>query len=118
MEWIKQYFLSVLKDHYFDFKGSVTRPQFWYFILISTLVSFLITIFVRLLGGEISNYPVQIYQLAIVLPTLSIGARRLHDADFSGWWQLLYILPLIGYIILIVLFCQPHKETNRFGGAA
>ena len=46
----------------------------------------------------------------------AVGARRLHDTDRSGWWQLLFLVPVLGWIVLIVFWCQRGTEgPNRFG---
>jgi uncharacterized membrane protein YhaH (DUF805 family) len=46
-----------------------------------------------------------------------VTARRLHDTDRSGWWQLLYFLPVIGWIVLIIFCAEPGKPNNRYGGS-
>ena len=57
-----------------------------------------------------------LYNLAVIIPSLAVGARRLHDTDRSGWWQLIAFIPLIGAIILLVFFCLDSKPgENRFG---
>ena len=54
--------------------------------------------------------------LALFLPGLAVGARRLHDLDRTGWWLLLYLLPLIGWLVLLVFFVLRGTEgSNRFG---
>lgn len=57
-----------------------------------------------------------IYSLAIIIPSFAVGARRLHDTDRSGWWQLLLLIPIIGAIVLLVFFCLDSTPgANRFG---
>lgn len=57
-----------------------------------------------------------IYSLALLVPSLSVGARRLHDTGRSGWWQLLMLIPLIGAIILIVfLVLDSTPGDNKYG---
>ena len=59
-----------------------------------------------------------LYVLGVLLPTLSIGARRLHDTDRSGWWQLIALIPFIGTIILLVFLVLPSTPgQNRFDAA-
>ena len=54
----------------------------------------------------------------MILPVVGIGARRLHDTDRSGWWWLLYFLPVIGWIVLLVFWVLPSTPgQNRFGAA-
>jgi Protein of unknown function (DUF805) len=60
--------------------------------------------------------PIQgILQLALLVPTLAVGARRLHDTGRSGWWQLSGLIPIVGWIILIVLFVQDSQPANQYG---
>ena len=58
------------------------------------------------------------FGVAITIPSLAVGVRRLHDTDRTGWWMLLKLIPVIGDIILIVWFCHRGTEgSNRFGSA-
>jgi uncharacterized membrane protein YhaH (DUF805 family) len=60
--------------------------------------------------------PIQgILQLAVLVPTLAVGARRLHDIGRSGWWQLIALIPLIGWIILIVFYVRDGEPANQYG---
>ena len=101
-----EYFINPIKNHYVDFEGKVTRKPFWMFMLISTIISIVLTII-----GGIVQLPIigSIFSLAILLPSLAIGARRLHDINKSGWWQLLWLIPIIGWIILIVFWATDSK---------
>jgi len=57
-----------------------------------------------------------IFALAVIIPDLSVSCRRLHDRDRSGWWVLLILIPIIGWIILLIWVCQPgQRGSNRFG---
>lgn len=106
---------TVLVQKYADFQGRATRPEFWWFmlaILLATFVAALLDAFA--LGGH--SILEALVSLATIVPSLSVGARRLHDTDRSGWWQLLSLLPLIGTIVLIVWWVQPgDASSNRFG---
>ena len=55
-----------------------------------------------------------LFSLAVMLPGLAVGARRLHDIDKSGWFQLLYLIPVVGWIIVVYWAVQEGKEPNRF----
>ena len=59
-----------------------------------------------------------LFSLAVLLPNIAVGARRLHDTDRSGWLQLVALIPLIGWLLLIYWCVQPSKEPNRFGAAS
>lgn len=104
---------------YFDFRTRIGRPEFWYFVLFSVLGSLLTTfIDITLFGSGFEDFsPLNsIFSLALIIPSLSAGARRLHDIDRSGWWQLIGLVPLIGVIVLIVFWCtEGTRGRNRFG---
>ena len=53
--------------------------------------------------------------LALLIPSLSIGSRRLHDTGRSGWWQLLMLIPIIGFIVLVVFWVQDGQDENSHG---
>ena len=91
-----------------------------------TLVSFLISLVLAILDGMLGldhNVGVfnvgllgDLYSLAVLLPTLAVGARRLHDIGRSGWWLLIGIIPLIGWIVLIVFFATDgQRQPNAYG---
>ncbi len=108
-----QYFIAVMSK-YFVFEGRASRSEFWWFSLIYTLIylALMLAEYVLDLGGMISL----LFTLAVLLPSFGVSARRLHDTNRSGWWQLLVLLPLVGWIILIVFCAQPSQEgDNRFG---
>lgn len=86
---------------YVDFSGRASRSEYWWFFLF-ILLACLASMF-------ISDVLYYIVSLGTLLPSLSAGARRLHDTGRSGWWQLLWLIPLIGAIILIVLLAQEGK---------
>ena len=105
--------LHVLKDNYVNFEGRATRYEFWWFYVISLCLSVLATIGDQICGIAICS---GLLSLALLLPQLSLCARRLHDINRSGWWQLLLFIPLIGWIVLIVWFVQKSDESaNDFG---
>jgi uncharacterized membrane protein YhaH (DUF805 family) len=114
VECIRTNFLDVLSKHYFDFNGRASRPQFWYFILVSFLTGSCVYLCGALQDASIGQLLFQLYNVLVLLPTLSIGARRLHDGGFSGWWQVLFLIPVAGYIAVIILYCLPTKETSRY----
>jgi uncharacterized membrane protein YhaH (DUF805 family) len=92
---------------YADFSGRASRSEFWWWALFVFLASVACSIVSQTLAG--------IFSLATLLPYFAVGTRRLHDTDRSGWFQLLSLIPLIGWIVLLVFFIQEGKEPNRFG---
>jgi uncharacterized membrane protein YhaH (DUF805 family) len=100
--------------NYVNFSGRACRSEYWYwvlFVVIGQLVSGVIDSWI--VGAYILE---GIFFLATILPTVSVGVRRLHDLDRSAWWILLDLVPLVGWIILLIWFCFKGTDgPNRFG---
>ncbi len=95
-------------NKYADFNGRAKRPEYWWYWLFIFLVSLAI--------GALSRSASGLFSLVTLLPSLAVGARRLHDTDRSGWWQLLWFIPIIGWIVLLVFFVSEGSAgDNRFG---
>ena len=115
MNW----YITVLK-RYGVFIGRARRAEFWWFFLINLLITAALA-FVDQLTGTLSpegGYGLLsgIYSLAVLLPTLAVAVRRLHDIGRSGWWLLIGLIPVIGTIILLALFILDGMPgDNRFG---
>jgi uncharacterized membrane protein YhaH (DUF805 family) len=115
-------FTYAVKDgfkKYSNFKGKANRLQFWWFILFVVSGIIISSIIDRLIFGANFISPNSsigwisyIWDLFIIIPTLSIGARRLHDTKRSGWWLLLLFLIIIGWIILFILLSQESYEND------
>jgi len=101
------YFLGALKK-YADFNGRARRKEYWMFVLIYMVINVILAV----LGMDIIS---MIVGLALIIPSISIGARRLHDTGRSGWWQLIYFVPLIGLIVMIVFLVQDSHDDNHYG---
>ncbi len=101
------YFIGALKK-YAEFNGRARRKEYWMFTLIYWIINFVLTA----LGMELIS---SLVGLALFVPSISIGARRLHDTGRSGWWQLLWLVPLIGWIVLIVFLAQDSHDANDYG---
>lgn len=106
---------------YVDFSGRARRSEYWYFALFSFLVGIVTNVIDAVIGtdydGATSGGLVNtVAGLALFLPTLAAGVRRLHDTDRSGWWILIGLIPIVGWILIIVWFCTDSKAgDNRFG---
>ena len=113
-----KYFIYCLKN-YFKFSGRATRSEYWYFVLFGLLLS----LAAMLIDFSIETYYIEegigifssIYTLAILIPSLAVTVRRLHDTNRSAWWLLISLIPIIGTIVLIVFYCQDSKEDNKYG---
>lgn len=99
-------------NKYADFNGRATRSEFWWFMLFLFLVSCALNLINR--SGTLAG----LFSLATFLPSIAVGARRLHDTNRSGWWQLLVLVPVIGWIVLLIFEIQESNAgPNRFDGA-
>ena len=100
---------------YVTFSSRAARSEFWYWQLFLTLAGLIVAILDTSFG--LHSKPLGlIYYLVTLLPTLAVGARRLHDTGRSGWWLLLGLVPLIGWIVLLVWFCTKGSHGyNSFG---
>ncbi len=105
-------------ENYANFKDRADRPAFWWWFLFCVIVSIVTGILDGIIFGGSAVQPINtVASLALLVPNLAVGARRLHDINKSGWWQLLMIT-LIGIIPLIYWWCQPGDNgANRFGAS-
>jgi uncharacterized membrane protein YhaH (DUF805 family) len=94
---------------YVDFSGRAGRPEFWWF--------FLFQIVVMVVTGFMSDILNGLAALALLLPGLAVGARRLHDIGKSAWFLLLGLIPILGFLILLYWFVQPSGPANAYGAA-
>lgn len=100
---------------YATFSGRAARPELWWWVLAVFLGGIACNIVDFLLFGE-SEAVSTLFSLAVLLPHLAVGARRLHDIDRSGWWLLVGFVPLVGWIVLLVFFVQDGTVgPNRYG---
>ena len=102
-------------SNYVNFAGRAIRSEYWYWALFVVLGSIVARIIDAVIGIGLFN---SIFGLAVLLPSIAVGVRRLHDLDRTGWWLLLDFIPVIGWIVLIVWFCSRGTVgANRFGPA-
>jgi uncharacterized membrane protein YhaH (DUF805 family) len=95
--------------NYVVFAGRASRSAYWYWVLFVVLASIVLSMVNEDLAG--------IFSLAVFLPGIAVGSRRLHDIGKSGWWQLLGLIPVIGWLVLIYWAVQPSEGENDFGAA-
>lgn len=115
MNW----YLEALKK-YAVFVGRARRKEYWFFVLFNLIISIVLGIIdgVMLANNAGSGLGLlsSVYSLAVMIPGLAVGVRRLHDTDRSGWWLLIGLIPLIGAIVLIVFLAQDgHPGSNQYG---
>lgn len=109
MNW----YLKVLKQ-YADFDGRARRTEYWMFILFNIIFSAAAGLFDNMLGLTVGLSG--LYSLAILIPSIAVGVRRLHDIGKSGWMLLVALIPLIGWIWLIILLAtEGTPGVNEYG---
>jgi uncharacterized membrane protein YhaH (DUF805 family) len=115
MDW----YLGVLRQ-YAVFKGRARRKEYWFFILFNLIASLVLTVVDYMTGsldpelgmGLLSG----LYSLAVLIPSLAVTVRRLHDTDHTGWWLLIGLIPLLGAIVLLIFMLQDSKPgDNQYG---
>lgn len=114
MNW----YLSVLKK-YAVFDGRARRTEYWMFALFSIIVSVVLVFVDGILHtrtGSGVGILGSLYSLAVLLPSIGVSIRRLHDTGKSGWWLLLILIPLIGPIVLLVFMVSDSQPgQNQYG---
>ena len=113
-----QWFIKALKN-YATFSGRARRKEYWFFILFYVLIVIALSIIDGIVGTTMESgggILSSLFVLAMLIPSISVGVRRLHDTDKSGWFILLGLIPLVGPIILLVFFVMDGTAgDNRFG---
>ena len=98
--------IKVCFSKYADFNGCASRAEFWWWTLFTVVASVV-------LQGFSYNLALA-FTIVTLLPGTAVLTRRLHDTDRSGYWQLLELIPIIGWIALIV-WCAQAGPPNRYG---
>ncbi len=109
MSW----YLAVLKK-YAEFSGRARRKEYQMFALFNFIILFVIGLVDTLAGSP--GVLGMLYGLAVLIPSIAVSVRRLHDTDRSGWWFLIALVPLIGIIVLIVFMVRDSTPLeNQYG---
>ena len=115
---IKESFISVFTN-WSNFSGRACRSEYWYFYLSVFLIAFflsLLEIATGIFNEEFGFGPfTALFQIIVIIPSISVTSRRLQDRGISGWWQLSYIT-IIGIFVILILLMLPAKEDeNKWG---
>ena len=115
MNW----YLHVLKN-YATFSGRARRKEYWMFFLFNVLISLGLGVLDVVAGTYSVEYETgffsALYSLLVLIPSIAVSVRRLHDTNRSGWWILISLIPIIGVLVLFVFMCLDSQPgTNRFG---
>lgn len=130
MEW----YLKVVRDNYANFNGRARRKEFWMFVLFNIIISWGLSLLDSMLGFSFQSEPVDVpgmewvsnyqsggylssfYSLVVLIPSIAVGVRRLHDTGKSGWNILWGLVCCVGWIYLIYLYIQEgDKGQNEYG---
>ena len=115
---MKESFVSVFRN-WSNFSGRACRSEYWFFTLsvfLITLIVSLVEIMIGIFNEETGYGPLSgLFQVIIIIPTISLTSRRLQDRGISGWWQLSYFT-IIGIFVILILMMLPAKEDeNKWG---
>lgn len=102
---------------YIDFSGRAPRSEYWWFTVCSPLVLIALSIYFRFTGGDTRIVlPATLFFVFMIMPTMSVQVRRLHDMHRSAWWILLYLLNPFGMLVLLMWSIFPGDPyPNRYG---
>ena len=127
MSPFKDYFLGTIKNRYAQFEGRARRSEYWYFTLFVIIIYFILGLLSGLLSGALMSGTdsalglmpmalIGIFLLAIIIPSIALVVRRLHDTGKSGWWYFISLIPFVGSIVIIVFLCTDSQSgTNEYG---
>ncbi|MGB0114746.1 MAG: DUF805 domain-containing protein [Ilumatobacteraceae bacterium] len=114
----------VVTERFAKFDGRAGRAEFWWFAL-ANLVAYAVLLILMGIGfaiadglGLILGVLVVIYIAAVIIPSLALAIRRLHDTDKSGWWLLISLIPFGGIVLLVFYLLEGTPGPNKFGPAA
>ncbi|GAA0625740.1 DUF805 domain-containing protein [Kribbella sandramycini] len=119
-----QWFIDVITKRYAQFSGRARRKEFWFFQLFFFIGALVLSILDSLLGLEFYKsatygsfgYLAVVFQLALLVPSIAVSVRRLHDVGRSGWWVLLSFVVCIGWIVLLVWYVREGQVGDNEHG--
>ncbi|MEJ5148126.1 MULTISPECIES: DUF805 domain-containing protein [unclassified Sphingobacterium] len=109
MEW----FLKVVRDNYANFDGRARRKEYWMFALFNFIISCILGILAYI--ANVFYYLSIIVSLALIIPSIAVAVRRLHDINKSGWMILLCLIPFVNFYLIYLFFLEGDKGPNEYG---
>jgi uncharacterized membrane protein YhaH (DUF805 family) len=107
MHW----YADVLRK-YADFSGRARRQEYWMFTLVNIIIMFVAFLVANMIHIPWLGF---LYWVAVIIPSLAVGVRRLHDTGRSGWWLLIAFVPVVGGLILLYFFVIDGEGDNTYG---
>ncbi len=120
IEFLKANYLKVI-GQYADFSGRARRREFWSFALVNLAIAVALMVVAGLFGavadflGTLVMGVYYLYTLAVFVPNLAVGVRRLHDTGKSGWLMLIALIPLAGLYLLYLFTVEGDAGPNEYG---
>ena len=108
MNW----YLDVIKNKYAKFDGRARRQEYWMFVLFNIIAVVIVSVIDAVLGLGFLGF---IYMLAVLVPSIAVAIRRLHDIGKPGWWILIGFVPIIGLVLIYFLVLDSTPGENEFG---
>ena len=109
-----KWFLMCVRNKYADFKGRARRKEYWMFVLVYFILLCIVALIENFLG--LDSLLTGIAGLALLVPSLAVGVRRLHDVGKSGWWLLAGLVPILGVLYLLYLAVQDSQPGANMWG--
>ena len=115
MEWY-DWFFDCIRNKYMKFDGRARRKEYWFYTLDYIILAFVASIlgqipFVGIIVGVVWTLII----LALILPSLAVTVRRLHDTGRSGWWVILGFIPIACFVLLYFLIQDSQSGSNQYG---
>lgn len=109
-------YIEVLKK-YALFTGRAGRREYWMFVLVSFVIAIAISVGLGIVASaDVASIVSLVYALAVLLPSIAVSVRRLHDIGRSGWWLLIALVPFIGVIVLLIFYLLDSQSgENKYG---
>lgn len=105
-----------LTSNYCRFSGRSSRSEYWWFNLFGFILSFVIGLIGMAVNEQVEQVLLVLVGLGLLLPSLGLSVRRLHDVGKSGWWLFISLIPIIGSVILLVFYCQDSQPYDNEWG--
>ncbi|MDF2479638.1 MAG: hypothetical protein K0S24_5121 [Sphingobacterium sp.] len=110
---IKDWFLKVVRDNYANFNGRARRKEYWMFVLANLLIGVVFGILGQI--ASLFSYISGLISLALLIPSIAVAVRRLHDTNKSGWFLLLALIPFVNLYLIYLLVIEGDKGPNQYG---
>lgn len=107
-----QWYLKVVKENYANFSGRARRSELWYFMLVNFIISAILAVIDSVTG---IGFLAAIYGLAVLVPSIAVGVRRLHDIDKETIMIILAFIPVVNFYIIYLWTIEGVRGPNKFG---